>query len=115
VVDGHDWPCLEARTVLSTAYRTDPDRLSRLMAVLMGRAADDLHVPAPASLHHRFVAWTRRRDDPCPVCGTLRHTVLAGVPPRLAGCERVRQLAGVQSGQAVEVPDPNERGRVPCQ
>jgi hypothetical protein len=72
--------------MLSEAYRADPEALHRLMLVLLARATDDLCHADPTRLYRRFVGWTLDRDEVCRVCSKPRHTVLAGMPPRLFPC-----------------------------
>jgi hypothetical protein len=78
--------CPHARSILGEAYRGDPEALHRLMLTLLVRATVDLCRADPTRLYHRFVGWTLERDEVCRVCYKPRHTVLAGVPPRLFPC-----------------------------
>ena len=59
-------------------------RLAVHLSYLMGVAADDFGVADPTKLYRRFVAWSLPHGQVCPVCGRAGHTVLPGVPPRLA-------------------------------
>lgn len=93
--DDHErWPCDRARKLLSAAFHDDEETLAALMAGAMARAADDLGIPDPSRLYHRFVGWIPASivDDPvdwtpCGRCGKRSHRVSPGSPPRLFPCQ----------------------------
>lgn len=85
------WPCEPARMTFREAYRHDPDGLTAHLLRLTGPAARDLGLPSEATLYHRFVGWTLHRDRTCRICGSRRHDVLPGLPPRLFPCSKVHQ------------------------
>jgi hypothetical protein len=91
VVDGADWPCEPAKRQLTDAYRDSP-ALAALLGTLMARAADELGVSDPTDLYGRFLAWTTDPDDACRACGRARHAAVAGLPPRLVPCDKLRDI-----------------------
>jgi hypothetical protein len=91
VVDGTAWPCEPARRQLTEAYG-DRSALAALLATLMARAADDLGVADPTDLYGRFLAWTTNADEACRACGRIRHAAVAGLPPRLIPCDKLREI-----------------------
>lgn len=83
-MDGDPWPCADARRTFPCGI-ADRELLVRHLLDIATRAAGDLRV-APAGLYHRFVAWALPGGTSCRVCGTHRHDVLPGLPPRLFPC-----------------------------
>jgi hypothetical protein len=90
-VDGFPWPCLEARQLLRELCVDDPSVMQRHMAQLMAVAEHEIGVLDRMTLYRRFVAWTLDDGQRCVVCGSLRHAVIPGVPPRLVPCNEVQQ------------------------
>lgn len=86
-VDGLPWPCTEAQQSLSS---TDPAVLRQTMAKLMAIAQRELDNTDLATLYRRFLAWTLESEQLCAICGSRRHAVLPGVPPRLIPCDGLR-------------------------
>jgi hypothetical protein len=89
--DGEEWPCEGARKLLADAY-PDREALVRHMAHLMAQAAEDLGIPAPATLYRRFLGWTRDRSESCRACGRSSHAVVPGLPSRLFPCDGLPAL-----------------------
>jgi transcriptional regulator with XRE-family HTH domain len=81
--DGLPWPCSEAQQALSV---NDLAALQRTMAKLMAIAGSELPDRRPDALYRRFLAWTFEPGQRCTVCGSRRHAVIPGVPPRLIPC-----------------------------
>ncbi|GAA0734280.1 hypothetical protein Drose_35105 [Dactylosporangium roseum] len=91
-VDELPWPCTEAQRSLRT---NDPAMLRQTMANLMAIAQQELDDTDPTTLYRRFLAWTLEPDQRCAICGSRRHAVIPGVPPRLIPCDGLRTaLAG---------------------
>ncbi|MGI5180529.1 hypothetical protein ACQEVZ_29865 [Dactylosporangium sp. CA-152071] len=88
-VDGLPWPCVEAQQALSSS---DPAALLQTMAKLMAIAQRELDGTDLATLYRRFLAWTLEPDQRCAICGSRRHAVTPGVPPRLVPCNGLRQV-----------------------
>ncbi len=104
-IDGLPWPCVEARQLLREMFVDDRSVLQRHMAQLMAVAENEIGFLDRATLYKRFVAWTLSNGQRCTVCGSLRHAVIAGLPPRLVPCNDVRGLVDVvpcQCGRTVE-------------
>ena len=104
LTDGGEWPCAEARARLAAAFG-DRDELSRQMARLQATAADDLTLANPASLHRRFVKWTRDHDESCRACGSHMHAVVPGIPPRLVPCDDLRDHIRTTDHRPESEPD----------
>jgi ribosomal protein S14 len=77
------------------------------MAKLLAVAQRELEGTDLAALYRRFLTWTLEPDRRCAICGSRRHAVLPGVPPRLVPCNALRGVAaasdlpGVTTGAAV--------------
>jgi len=69
------------------------------MVKLMAIAQRELGDTDLATLYRRFLAWTLELDQRCAICGSRRHAVLHGVPPRLIPCDGLR--AAVAAGGTV--------------
>jgi hypothetical protein len=76
---------------LIEAYGDSP-ALVALLGTLMARAADELGVADPTDLYGRVLAWTADADEACRVCGRARHAAVAGLPPRLVPCDKLRDI-----------------------
>jgi hypothetical protein len=91
-VDGAPWPCSDARRALRTAFGSDSVGLQRHLVLLLMVAERELSGVALAELYRRFVAWALTAGEQCRVCGSPRHAVLPGLPPRVVPCDKVRRL-----------------------
>lgn len=65
--------------------------LLTLITGIVLATARNLGLPSEATLYHRFVGWTLGRDRTCRVCGSRRHDVLPGLPPRLFPCDKLHE------------------------
>lgn len=90
MVDGCAWPCLEARVALRVSAGEDIIGLRQHLAWLAIVAERELPGVVAADLYARFVGWTLGAGERCPVCGSVRHSVMAGVPPRVVPCGGLR-------------------------
>jgi hypothetical protein len=66
VLDGHDWPCKDARTELTEEFRGDGPGLGVYLAAQLFAASRDLEgTPAgtPGKLFSRFLYWARPVRD----------------------------------------------------
>lgn len=105
--DGLPWPCSEARQALSV---NDLAALRQTMAKLMAIAGSELPDRRPEALYRRFLAWTLEPGQRCTVCGSRRHAVIPGVPPRLIPCNG---NAGGRRGERPPQRDTAERPAAP--
>jgi hypothetical protein len=55
--DGADWPCVEAREHMLTAWTPVPRALT--MATYFTQACEDLSTAPAGEIHRRFLGWIR--------------------------------------------------------
>lgn len=91
-VDGFRWPCPQSRVVLREVFGGDWTALQRRLLLVVAVAECELPGVTNADLYRRFVAWAMSPEEVCRVCGSSRHAVVSGVPPRLVPCDRLRHV-----------------------